>query len=74
MRRPDRRAEQAEGQGAADGRRSEHLRPASPGENREPNRLPTSPDRPWLVVLRLYRPHREVVTAGWRFPGIRKVA
>jgi len=54
-----------------DGGLTLHLQPASPGENREPNWLPTSPDQPWFVILRLYRPHHEVVRGEWRCPGIR---
>lgn len=50
-----------------------YLQPESPGSDREPNWLPTSAEHPWFVILRLYRPHAEVVDAKWRCPGIERV-
>ncbi|MGO8961896.1 MAG: DUF1254 domain-containing protein [Streptosporangiaceae bacterium] len=50
------------------------LQPDSPGKTREPNWLPTSPTDPWFAILRLYRPHPEVVNAKWQCPGLTRVA
>jgi len=36
--------------------------------------VPTSPDQPWFVILRMYRPHPEVVQAKWECPGITRTA
>ncbi len=56
-----------------DGGLTIYLQPKSPGSAREPNWLPTSGERPWFVILRMYRPHRSVVQARWKCPGIVKV-
>jgi len=58
----------------ADGGLTIYLQPASPGTGREPNWLPTSPDQPWFVILRMYRPHPEVVQATWECPGLTPIA
>ena len=50
-----------------------YLQPGSPGPDREPNWLPSSPDSPWFVILRMYRPHPAVVEAKWECPGITRV-
>jgi hypothetical protein len=57
-----------------DGGLTIYLQPKSPGSAREPNWLPTSAERPWFVILRMYRPHRPVVQARWKCPGIVKVS
>lgn len=57
-----------------DGGLTIHLQPESPASERYANWLPTSADNRWFVILRLYRPHPEVVAATWRCPGIRPVA
>ncbi len=57
-----------------DGGLTIYLQPKSPGSASEPNWLPTSADRPWFVILRMYRPHRAVVQARWKCPGIVKVS
>jgi hypothetical protein len=44
------------------------------GSEKEPNWLPTSGTDRWFLILRLYRPHPEVITASWRCPGVLKVA
>jgi len=54
----------------SDGGLTIYLQPASPGTTREPNWLPTSARDPWFVILRLYRPHDEVIKARWECPGI----
>lgn len=46
----------------------------SPGERKEANWLPCPPTGTWFLVLRLYRPHPEVVDASWKCPPIRLVA
>ena len=51
-----------------------YLQPESPGAEREANWLPTSSQKPWFVILRLYRPHASVVEARWECPGITRVA
>lgn len=51
-----------------------HLQAEPPGGDRESNWLPTSGTDRWFVILRLYRPHPEVITASWRCPGITKIA
>ena len=54
----------------SDGGLTIYLQPASPGTQREPNWLPTSARDPWFVILRLYRPHDEVIKSRWECPGI----
>jgi hypothetical protein len=61
-------------QHGADGGLTIYLQPGSPGPGREPNWLPTSPDQPWFVILRMYRPHPEVIEAKWECPAITRVA
>ena len=58
----------------ADGGLTITCSPGSPGTGREPNWLPTSPDQPWFVILRMYRPRPEVVQAKWECPGITRTA
>ncbi len=58
----------------ADGGLTIYLQPDSPGTAREPNWLPTSAQEPWFVILRLYRPHGEVIKASWECPGILRVS
>jgi len=57
-----------------DGGLTIHLQPESPGTGREPNWLPTSPDLPWFVILRLYRPQASVAETKWECPAITRVA
>lgn len=38
-----------------------YLQPGSPGQEREPNRLPTSAEHPWFVILRMYRPQPTMI-------------
>jgi hypothetical protein len=53
-----------------DGGLTIYLQPGSPGQDREPNWLPTSADHPWFVILRMYLPHPSVIEAKWECPGI----
>jgi hypothetical protein len=57
----------------ADGALTIFLQPESPGDERLANWLPTSGEHPWYLVLRLYRPHAEIVDATWRCPGLKRV-
>ncbi len=61
---PGRRAE------AGSGGLSIYLQPVSPGKEREPNRLRTSAEHPWFVILRIYRPQPAVIEAKWECPGL----
>lgn len=56
-----------------DGGLTIHLQPESPGPNLEPNWLPTSADKAWFVILRMYRPHANVVETTWECPAITRV-
>jgi hypothetical protein len=56
-----------------DGGLTIHLRPDAPGRTQAANWLPTAPDHAWFVILRLYRPRPEVITAHWQCPGLRRV-
>lgn len=49
------------------------LQPDAPAESDNPNWLPTSPDRPWFVILRMYRPGPAALDGSWRCPGITRV-
>jgi hypothetical protein len=53
-----------------DGGLTIYLQADSPGPDKESNWLPCSTNGEWFVILRLYRPHAEVVSASWRCPGI----
>jgi hypothetical protein len=55
-----------------DGGLTIYLQPRSPGGAKEANWLPTSARHPWFLVLRLYRPSKQVVSATWKCPGIIK--
>ena len=57
----------------SDGGLTIHLQPESPSTDREPNWLPTSPDQPWFVILRLYRPQASVAETKWECPAITRV-
>lgn len=48
------------------------LQPDRPSADQDTNWLPTSPDRPWFVILRLYRPRPAALDGSWRCPGITK--
>ena len=48
------------------------LQPEPPGGDGQPNWLPTSAADPWFAILRMYRPHPEVIAASWECPGITK--
>jgi hypothetical protein len=53
-----------------DGGLTIYLQPHSPGQEREPNWLPTSAEHPWFVILRMYLPQPAVIEAKWECPGI----
>lgn len=55
-----------------DGGLSIYLQPSAPEEPGALNWLPTSAEHPWFAILRLYRPHPDVATGGWRCPPIRR--
>jgi hypothetical protein len=50
-----------------------YLQAGSPGQEREPNWLPTSAQHPWFVILRMYLPQPAVIEAKWECPGITPV-
>ena len=56
-----------------DGGLTIYLQPGSPGQDREPNWLPTSAQHPWFVILRMYLPQPAVIEAKWECPGITPV-
>jgi hypothetical protein len=56
-----------------DGGLTIRLQPGPPGPDGTPNWLPTSAADPWFAILRMYRPHPEVIAATWKCPGITKV-
>lgn len=53
-----------------DGGLSIYLQPDPPAEERKSNWLPTSPESPWFVLLRMYRPRPVALDGSWRCPGI----
>ena len=53
-----------------DGGLTLYLQPDPPAGEREPNWLPTSPERPWFVLLRMYRPGAAALDGSWRCPGL----
>ena len=55
-----------------DGGLTIRLQPEPPGGDGTPNWLPTSATDPWFAILRMYRPHPEVIAAAWKCPGITK--
>ena len=56
-----------------DGGTALYLQPHPPGAERDANWLPTSPESPWFVILRLYRPRPTVLDGSWRCPAIVRV-
>ena len=56
-----------------DGGLTIYRQPGSPGQEREPNRLPTSAEHPWFVILRMYRPQPAVIEAKWKCPDLTPV-
>jgi hypothetical protein len=56
-----------------DGGLTIRLQTESPGSAAEANWLPCPADGTWFVILRLYRPHEDVIAADWKCPPIRKV-
>jgi hypothetical protein len=50
-----------------------YLQARSPGGDEESNWLPCPTGGAWFVILRMYRPHHEVVEAAWECPGLRRV-
>ncbi|MEW2416926.1 DUF1254 domain-containing protein [Streptomyces sp. NPDC046866] len=44
--------------------------PPPPGD--DANWLPCAAHEDWFLILRLYRPHPEVLSGSWRCPGIRR--
>ncbi|MFI1539242.1 DUF1254 domain-containing protein [Streptomyces anandii] len=57
-----------------DGGLTIHLQSDRPGQDEEANWLPTAEDGTWFVVLRMYRPHPEVIDARWECPPLTRVA
>lgn len=57
-----------------DGGLTIHLQSDRPGQDEEANWLPTAEDGTWFVVLRMYRPHPEVIDASWECPPLTRVA
>ncbi len=57
-----------------DGGLTIHLQSDRPGQDEEANWLPTAEDGTWFVVLRMYRPHPEVMDASWECPPLTRVA
>lgn len=53
-----------------DGGLTLYLQPDPPAGERETNWLPTSPESPWFVLLRMYRPGPSALNGSWRCPGI----
>ncbi|WP_052273975.1 DUF1254 domain-containing protein [Arthrobacter sp. L77] len=53
-----------------DGGLTLYLQPDPPAAGREPNWLPTSPESPWFVLLRMYRPGPAALDGSWRCPGM----
>ena len=51
-----------------DGGLTIHLQPEPPSGDGKPNWLPTSATDPWFVILRMYRPHPEVIAARGNAP------
>ncbi|NBM20489.1 DUF1254 domain-containing protein [Streptomyces sp. GC420] len=56
-----------------DGSLTIHLRPGSPGSDREPNWLPIPEEGGWFIGLRMYLPRAEVIDARWECPPISRV-
>jgi hypothetical protein len=57
-----------------DGGLTLHLQPEPPEEAKESNWLPIPRTGGWFAVLRLYRPHAEVVDARWECPPLTRTA
>ncbi|MFD2077503.1 DUF1254 domain-containing protein [Actinopolymorpha cephalotaxi] len=57
----------------SDGGLTLYMQAKSPGPDKEANWLPCTKEGEWFVVLRMYRPHPEVVDAVWHCPGITRV-
>ena len=57
----------------ADGGMTIYIQNEPPDDARKPNWLPCPDGGTWFVILRMYRPHDEVLSATWKCPGIRKV-
>jgi hypothetical protein len=57
----------------ADGGLTLYLQPESPGQGKEANWLPTSPEQAWFLILRMYRPQPAVLEATWRCPGVSRL-
>jgi hypothetical protein len=53
-----------------DGGLTLHLQPDPPSGDQEPNWLPTSSDRAWFVILRLYQPGPAALDGSWSCPGM----
>ncbi|MFE3639123.1 DUF1254 domain-containing protein [Streptomyces cellostaticus] len=45
-----------------------------PGPENDSNWLPSAKTGEWFLILRLYRPHREVISGSWRCPGVLRTA
>ena len=57
----------------ADGGMTIYIQNEPPDDARRSNWLPCPDGGTWFVILRMYQPHEEVLTATWKCPGIRKV-
>mgnify|MGYP003297885153 CR=1 FL=1 len=55
-----------------DGGMTLYLQPDKPAGGRETNWLPTSPESPWFVLLRMYRPRPAALDGSWRCPGMHR--
>lgn len=53
-----------------DGGLTPYLKPVPPAGGRATNWLPTSPESPWLVILRMYRPGAAALDGSWWCPEI----
>jgi hypothetical protein len=56
---------------SSDGGVTIRLQTSAP-DTHQANWLPCPPEGTWFVILRLYRPHPEVVNATWECPGIQR--
>jgi len=50
------------------------LQAESPEKEKEANWLPCPPDGEWFVILRMYLPRPEVISAEWECPPIEQVS
>jgi hypothetical protein len=55
-----------------DGGLTFYIQHESPGEEKEINWLP-APEGPFVLILRMYQPHQEVIDAKWEAPPLQNV-